>query len=144
MTKKPGSGFAEGSQAGYGVGVAVDRHSPRGWLEGFEQFTVPHWDGEEAAPVAIDDLTFARDLLDHIGACLPGDPDAAPGADGSICMEWVSPTGAKKIFVDVAPGDTVLTYSRLGNAPAAERHFNKDDPALIVHLYDLFDCFATG
>jgi hypothetical protein len=114
-------------------------------LLGFEQFTVPHWDGEEATAVAKEDLRFARRLLERIGPYLPFEPDTAPGTDGSICMEWVSDAvGSKKIFIDVAPGGTILTYSRLGNAPPSERHFKKNDPALIVYLRHLFDFFATA
>jgi len=123
------------------IGRHADPH-----LEGFEQFTVSHWDGEEAAPIAKEDLDFARKLLERIGPYLPFEPDAAPGPDGSICMEWVSDAtvGSKKIFVDVAPGGAVLTYSRLGNYPPSEKHFKKGDPALIVYLRHLFDFFATA
>jgi len=84
---------------------------------------------EEAAPIAKEDLDFARKLLERIGPYLPFEPDAAPGTDGSICMEWVSDAtvGSKKIFVDVAPGGAVLTYSRLGNYPPSEKHFKKGE-----------------
>ena len=115
-------------------------------LEGFEQFTMPGWDGEGATPVLKADLDSARRLLKRIAPYLPVEPDAAAGTDGSICMEWRSETaaGSKKIFVDVAPGGTVLTYSRLGNSPPSERHFKRDDPALIVYLRYLFVFFATA
>jgi hypothetical protein len=114
-------------------------------LQGFEQFTVPDWDGQEAAPVAKADLDFARRLLTSIEPYLPSEPDAAPGADGSICMEWISDTAAqsKKIFVDVAPRGYVLTYSRLGDSPPLERHFTKNDPALMPYLRHLFEFFLT-
>lgn len=116
------------------------------YLEGFEQFTVPGWDGQEATPVAKTDLNFARRLLTSIGPYLPFEPDAAAGADGSICMEWMSDTaaGSKKIFVDVTPGGNVLTYSRLGNSPPLEKHFSKDDPALIPYLRHLFEFLLTA
>jgi hypothetical protein len=142
MPKKSSPGFAEEAVEYRPARDLRWRHA-QGWLEGFEQFTVPHWDGEHAAPVANDDLAFARELLERVGPCLPFKPDAAAGTDGSICLEWVSDAdaGSQKIFVDVVPGGTVLTYSHLGNSLPAERHFKKDDPALIVHLRSLFDFF---
>jgi hypothetical protein len=123
------------------VGMHADPH-----LEEFEEFTVPRWDGENAAAIAKEDLGFARKLLERIGPYLPFEPDAAPGTDGSICMEWVSDAavGSKKIFLDVAPSGTVLVYSRLGNRRPSEKHFKKDDPTLLVYLYHLFDFFATA
>jgi len=48
------------------IGRHADPH-----LEGFEQFTVSHWDGEEAAPIAKEDLDFARKLLERLWALPP-------------------------------------------------------------------------
>jgi hypothetical protein len=130
--------------AQYSGGTGAPNIGP--YLEGFEQFTVPEWDGQEATPVAKPDLNFARRLLTSIGPYLPFEPDAAAGADGSICMEWMSETaaGSKKIFVDVTPGGNVLTYSRLGNSPPLERHFAKNDPALIPYLRHMFEFLLTA
>jgi len=116
------------------------------YLEGFEQFTVPNWDGEDAAPVAKRDLDFARGMLNRVGPYLPFEPDTAAGTDGSICMEWRSDSvvGSNKIFVDVSPSDEVLTFSRLGSSPPLERHFKKNDAKLIPYLHHLFDIFSTA
>jgi hypothetical protein len=115
------------------------------YLRGFEQFMVPNWDGDEAKAISKKDLKFARTLLEQIAPYLPGTPDAAPGTDGSICMEWIAsgPPGQKKVFVDVTSDDDVLTFARLGEARAVEKHFNKSDPMLIVYLQNVFDFFAT-
>jgi len=115
------------------------------YLKGFEQFMAPQWDGEEAKAVSRKDLKFARTLLEQISPYLPGSPDAAPGTDGSICMEWIvnGPSGQKKVFIDVTPDDEVLTFARLGEARPVEKHFKKSDKMLIVYLQNVFDFFAT-
>jgi hypothetical protein len=115
------------------------------YLKGFEQFMAPEWDGGEAKAVSKNDLKFARTLLEQIAPYLPAAPDAAPGIDGSICMEWITsgPSGQKKVFVDVTPEDEVLTFAQLGEARPVEKHFKKSDQILIVYLQKLFDFFAT-
>lgn len=108
-------------------------------LDGFENFAAYGWDGEDAEPIRGEDLQYARRLLKSIGA-YSGIPDAAPGADGSICMEWISSgsEGKRKIVIDVGPGDKVLTYARFGSHKPIERHFKKLDPTLIDHVKGLF------
>ena len=115
------------------------------YLKGFERFTTPEWDGDEAKAVSKKDLIFARTLLEQTAPYLPSAPDAAPGTDGSICMEWIAggPSGRKKVFVDVTPSDEVLTFARLGEARPVEKHFKKSDKMLIVYLQNVFDFFAT-
>ena len=118
----------------------------RSYLKGFEQFTAPEWDGDEAQAVSKKDLKFARALLEQIAPYLPGAPDAAPGTDGSVCMEWIASgsLGQKKVFVDVTPGDEVLTFARFGEARSVEKHFKKSDQMLIVYLQNVFDFFAIN
>ena len=111
------------------------------YLKGFEQFTTPGWDGDEAKAVSKKDLIFARTLLEQTAPYLPSAPDAAPGTDGSICMEWIAsgPSGRKKVFVDVTPSDEVLTFARSGEARPVEKHFKKSDKMLVVYLQNVFD-----
>lgn len=115
------------------------------YLSGFEEFTNPGWDGDDAKPVSKNDLKFARGLLDQIAPYLPCDPDAAAGTDGSICMEWLSNSavGTKKIFIDVTPDGSVLTFARIGSSRPTEKHFRKNDPMLVTYLQQVFDFFAT-
>lgn len=115
------------------------------YLKGLEQFTASGWDGYDAKAIAKKDLKFARALLEQLAPYLPAVPDAAPGTDGSICMEWIAtgPAGPKKVFVDVTPDEWVLTFVRLRDSRPVEKHFRKSDPALIVYLQNVFDFFAT-
>jgi hypothetical protein len=114
-------------------------------LGGVEAFTTANWDGEDAIAIDPRDLKYARELLREIGHHIPTQPDAAPGADGSICMEWIgqSAAGLKKIFVDVGPGDQVLTFARFGKSNPIERHFKKDSTSLVPYLLVLFDSFVS-
>lgn len=115
------------------------------YLKGFEQFMTQGWDGDDAKAVSKQDVKFARALLEQIAPYLPGAPDAAPGTDGSICLEWIAsgPSGQRKVFVDVTPRDDVLTFARLGETRPIEKHFKKSDPMLVVYLQSVFDFFAT-
>lgn len=119
-------------------------HNAEAALDGFEQYITPGWDGEDAAALHPSDLDFARNLLREIGPYM-GKPDAAPGADGSICMEWIAGTeyGFNKMFLDIGPGDRVLTYARFGDRQGIERHFRKNDPVLMTYLHGLVSAFSA-
>ncbi|MGH6642964.1 hypothetical protein [Hypericibacter sp.] len=110
-----------------------------GALDRFEQYTSPGWDGDDAEPLLLSDLKFARGLLRQL-ASHANPPDAAPGPDGSICMEWVAGSrhSPRKIFLDVGPGDRVLTYAKFGKRAPVERHFKKSDFELVGYLQSLF------
>lgn len=71
-------------------------------LAGFESYQVPGWDGDEAEPVTVEALDRARELLDALPDWMP-DPDVAPGADGSIGLDW------SQILVDVYAGNIRVT-----------------------------------
>ena len=56
-------------------------------LDGFERYSLPDWDGEDAAPVSAETIAYTRARLDELPDWLP-DPAVAPGADGTIGLEW--------------------------------------------------------
>lgn len=67
-------------------------------LKEFSSFDESGWDGFNAEPVSSKTAMLAVEIV----ASLPGswrDYDAAPGADGSVCFEWVR--GQKIIALDV-------------------------------------------
>jgi hypothetical protein len=90
-------------------------------LQHFGKYTVDDWDGYGAEPVTEQTIDSARLFL----VLLPVDwrePDLAPGADGTIGLEWVMQRGPlKKLFVDVGPGATWSAYWRLASGERGER-----------------------
>jgi len=70
--------FGLGGPVALGFGVAS--------LAGYEAFAAPNWDGYGADPIRADTLAAARHLIRNLPATF-GDPDIAPGADGTIGLE---------------------------------------------------------
>lgn len=76
-------------------------------LKGYEKYNVRNWDGYDAEPITPETLELAQrvfDMMDERG-------DAAPGGDGSICMEWRD--GDDIICLDVGPGRKLHIYGRI-------------------------------
>jgi hypothetical protein len=109
-------------------------------LTGFERFSADGWDGDDAKRIESNTLLAARDLLREIGGAA-GFPEVVPGADGSICMEWMSPGNktTRRVLIDVGPNDKVLTYARFNDQRPTERHFQMRDPILIAYVKSLLD-----
>jgi hypothetical protein len=72
-------------------------------LEGYETYAVADWDCEGAAPISPAVLAMARRLLAMLAPL--GAPDDAPGADGTICLEWRFPDG-REFWLDIGPKPT--------------------------------------
>jgi hypothetical protein len=139
--------FGAAGYTGLPVVAALTGKRPRAALNGFEQYTIANWDGDDAVPLSKSDLEYARSLLDALELLYtPAEPDAAPGKDGSVCMEWVRETGkgTSKLFVDVAPNDQVLVYLKCSGLTSAERHFHKLDTDLLSYLQTAFLMFSVS
>jgi hypothetical protein len=138
--------FGAAGYTGLPVVAALTGKRPRAALNGFEQYTIANWDGDDAVPLSKSDLEYARSLLDALELYTPAEPDAAPGKDGSVCMEWVRETGkgTSKLFVDVAPNDQVLVYLKCSGLTSAERHFHKLDTDLLSYLQTAFLMFSVS
>jgi hypothetical protein len=81
-------------------------------IAGFGKYSVPNWDGYGAEPIepkTTDSArSFIRILPDTFGAA-----DIAPGADGTIGLEWVLGEGPlRKLFIDIGPGPVWSAYWR--------------------------------
>jgi hypothetical protein len=100
------------------------------------------WDGDGAAAISSTDVTNARSLLSSLNVT---DPEIVAGSDGSICMEWIrqSPSGEKKIYVDVGPSGMVLTFARFGDSSPIEKHFDGYGPEVNDHLRVLFSIYSV-
>lgn len=76
-------------------------HDP---LAGYEVYDRPNWDGYDAEPIAAETLSAARYFLTLLPGTL-GEPDIAPGGDGTIGLEWsFADRTLRKLFIDVGPG----------------------------------------
>ncbi len=100
--------------AATGMPITPFRQEPTnvGPLSGFDVYMNRNWDGLDADPITQGTIDAAREL---IGA-LPTDvapPDVAPGADGTIGLEWISDSGPlRKLYLDVGPGKVWRAYWR--------------------------------
>lgn len=107
-------------------------------LSGFVEFQIANWDGDAAEPISDMTMAIARSLLEDM---IPdsAEADAAPGGDGSIGFEWWF--GARRIFIDVGPGDRVRTYfNPATNAEVRlEDEYRWGDSRLRTRLQELFN-----
>jgi hypothetical protein len=94
----------------------------------YDAFAEAGWDGEDAVPITSETIVLARLLLKNSEVF--GAPDAAPGADGSVGLEWWN--GAGRLFVDIGPGKKIIVYTNLGNP--VERPFQWGDEQLVPYL----------
>lgn len=72
----------------------------------FRKYTAPNWDGEGAEPITDAAIKQAGELVEHVPSHIPL-PDAAPGADGTIGLDWENDRGT--VCVDVS-GHPKLHY----------------------------------
>lgn len=77
-------------------------------LAGMDEYAFGNWDGEGALPIEAASVAAARAVLGLLPTGL-SEPDIAPGADGTIGLEWRSPyEGALRLtLVEVGPGTKV-------------------------------------
>jgi hypothetical protein len=112
------------------------------FFDSVSDYAADDWDGDGARAILSQDVLSARALLNVLGV---PEPEIAAGSDGSVCMEWIrqSPTGEKKIYVDVGPGGRVLTFARFGAFSPIEKHFDQYGPDVDNHLRVLFSIYLA-
>lgn len=84
--------------------------SPLEALESLEEYSADDWDLEGARAISPEAIRIAASLL----RCLPegaAPPDVAPAADGTVCMEWVAPSGV--LWVDVGSDRTAWVLTKI-------------------------------
>jgi hypothetical protein len=108
-------------------------------LAGYERYASPNWDGFDAEPVTRATLASARRFLrllpDTFGA-----PDIAPGADGTIGLEWsFTDRPLRKLFIDIGPGNVWSGYWRLasgGRETLPQRLIDEDTSPALTNLFE--------
>ena len=119
-----------------------DRARREGFFDTVADYASDDWDGDGARAISSRDVEIARALLSSLDV---SEPEIVAGSDGSICMEWIrqSPSGEKKIYVDVGPDGKVLTFARFGSSSPIEKHFDEYTPEVDNHLRVLFSVYST-
>lgn len=110
-------------------------------LPEFSSYSYANWDSEGARPIDINTRKWARavlTLLGHLGRFV----DLAPGADGSIGMEWYN--GERKVWIDVGPAPVVTIYYNFGHAERRQVSFDLASPELASYLRDVFSRFQQS
>ena len=108
-------------------------------LFGYERYSVPNWDGYGADPITAETLTAARSLMRMLPSTF-GAPDVAPGADGTIGLEWISSSGPlKKLYIDIGPGKIWSGYWRRANGEKQSLKPAAVTPLTQVALQKLFN-----
>ncbi len=103
-------------------------------FEGFDDYSFSGWDGEEAVPISELTLIGAKNLISK----LPREfryPDAAPGIDGSVCMEWL--IGEAEIFIDFNSDGSILVYANI-NGKKYKNGFSRFDNAAFKYIFSVF------
>lgn len=109
-------------------------------LAGFEHYTEDDWDGQGASRIQDATIEVARRIISGLLPPLQK-PEIAPGADGSIGMEWVwDLNGTKaKVFIDVGPGQQAVIYYRLPTGERSERQFAEVNDDVLNYMHHVFE-----
>jgi hypothetical protein len=102
-------------------------------LSGLEEYSEDDWDADGASAITSDLINLAANLLQHVpqNAALP---DVAPAADGTVCMEWMTPSGL--LWVDIGPDRTALILTRIAG--------KREEKRLPVDGKDFWSHFRTA
>jgi hypothetical protein len=81
-------------------------------LAGYGRYSTPNWDGYGAKAITPETIASAQRFIRDLPKTL-GEPDVAPGADGTIGLEWsFKNRPLKKLFIDLGPGSQWSGYWR--------------------------------
>lgn len=113
------------------AGIFYQENNP---FEGFGDYSFSGWDGEDAVPIREKVLTDAKSLISNLPKKFRY-PDAAPGIDGSVCMEWL--IGEKEIFIDFNSDGSVLIYADI-NGKKYKNGFSRFDNGALEYILSIF------
>ena len=121
--------------------VAISRSADP--LAGYERYASANWDGHDADPITRTTLTSARRFLRLLSDTL-GMPDIAPGADGTISLEWsFTDRRLRKLFIDVGPGRVWSGYWRLASGERGTFPSGRIDDSARQALTGLLDALKS-
>lgn len=103
-------------------------------FKGFGDYSFLGWDGEDAVPISEKVLTDAKTMISNLLRNFRY-PDAAPGIDGSVCMEWL--IGEKEIFIDFNSDGSVLIYADI-NGKKHKNCFSKYENETLEYILSIF------
>jgi hypothetical protein len=102
-------------------------------------FGHPNWDGYGAQAIEAATVEAARSFVAMLPPTL-GTPDVAPGADGTIGLEWVSlDRPVRKLFIDIGPGNIWSGYWRRASGERRSLPRRPIDEGTRSYLVNLFD-----
>lgn len=104
------------------------------FLDAFSNYQAPGWDGEDAVAVEPADIDRARTFLRSLPVNVPA-PEAAPGADGTICMDWETRAGVVRVDVK---DHAIRYFYKLADGQKDERVAPVDAEAMYVALGRVF------
>ena len=105
-------------------------------LHGFEAYSIEGWDGYDAEPLSKNALDAARDWLDALPHWIPN-PDIAPGADGSIGIDWTYDFGS--LYVDVYSDGSLRLFQDIDNLWPRDATSKPDPDAFSDRISPLLD-----
>ncbi len=86
--------------------------APSDPLAGYNRYSVSNWDGYGAVAITPETIAAARRFIRYLPKTF-GEPDIAPGADGTIGLEWsFQNCPLRKLFIDIGPGNQWSGYWR--------------------------------
>lgn len=103
-------------------------------FEGFDEYSFFGWDGEDAIPIREQTLTGAKNLISKLPRNFRH-PDAAPGIDGSVCMEWL--IGEAEIFIDFNSDGSILVFADI-NGEKYKNGFSRFDNTAFEYILSIF------
>jgi hypothetical protein len=110
----------------------------RDLLAGYEVYAGRNWDSYDAEPITAETLAAARRFIRMLPTSL-GDPAIAPGADGTIALEWIFKSRPlRKLFIDIGPGNLWSGYWRMNDGRKGTIRPSTIDPTTEAELADLF------
>jgi hypothetical protein len=107
-------------------------------LAGYERYAGTNWDGCGAEPITRATLASARLFLSRLPDTL-GAPDVAPGAEGTIGLEWsFRDQKVRKLFIDIGPGNVWSASWRRASGERQtlpQRQIDEDTGAVLAGLF---------